>query len=143
MNKEIVVIGGSETGTEIGIYLATKGRKVNVMTRQGMLCPETPHSHYVIMIMDYFKSIPTFSYTTFVRQYLSYENGKLRYRAKDGSEQTVPADFVVVCAGSKPRHQEAMAFAGCAGQVHYIGDCMTQGNVHDATLAAWRTANQI
>ena len=59
--EHIAVIGGSETGTEIGIYLATKGRKVNVMTRQGMLCPETPHSHYVIMIMDYFKSIPTFS----------------------------------------------------------------------------------
>ena len=78
-----------------------------------------------------------------MRQYLSYENGKLSYWAKDGSEQTVPADFVVVCAGSKPMHQEAMAFAGCAGQVHYIGDCMTQGNVHDATLAAWRTANQI
>lgn len=141
--EHVAVIGGSETGTEIGIYLAKKGRKVNVMTRQGMLCPETPHSHYVIMIMDYFKSIPEFSYTTFVRQYLSYENGKLRYRAKDGSEQTVPADFVVACAGSKPMHQEAMAFSGCAGQVHYIGDCMTQGNVHDATLAAWRTANQI
>lgn len=141
--EQVAIIGGSETGTELGIYLAKKGHKVNVMTRQGMLCPETPHSHYVIMIMDYFKSIPTFSYTTFVTQYLAYQDGFLHYLAKDGSEQTVPADFVVVCAGSKPMHQEAMTFAGCAGQVHYIGDCVSQGNVHDAALAAWRTANQI
>ena len=141
--EQVAIIGGSETGTEIGIYLAKKGRKVNVMTRQGMLCPETPHSHYVIMIMDYFKSIPTFSYTTFVKQYLSYQDGFLHYLATDGSEPTVRADYVVVCAGSAPMHQEAMEFADCAGQVHYIGDCVSQGNVHDATLAAWRTANRI
>ena len=141
--EHVAVIGGSETGTEIGIYLAKKDHLVNVMTRQGMLCPETPHSHYVIMIMDYFKSIPTFSYTTFVRQYLSYDGNMLHYLAKDGSEHTVQADYVVVCAGSTPMLQAAMEFAGCAGQVHYIGDCVTQGNVHDATLAAWRIANQI
>ena len=94
--EQVAIIGGSETGTEIGIYLAKKGRKVNVMTRQGMLCPETPHSHYVIMIMDHFKSIPTFSYTTFVKQYLSYQDGFLHYLAKDWQRANRPGRF---CGG--------------------------------------------
>lgn len=143
MPEKVAVIGGSETGTEVGIFLAEQGHKAHVMTRQGMLCQETPHSHYVIMIMDYFKANPNFSYTTFVKQYLSYENGKLRYMDKSGTTQEIDADYVVVCAGSQPLHQEAISFNGCASRVHYIGDCVKQGNVHEATLAAWRTANQI
>ncbi len=139
----VAVIGGSETGTEMGIFLAEQGRHVNVLTRQGMLCPETPHSHYVIMIMDYFKSIPEFSYTTFVKQYVKYENGALYYLDKQGNPQTTEADYVVVCAGSEALQEKAMAYHGCANRVHYIGDCTKQGNVHEATLAAWRAANQI
>lgn len=143
MPEKVAVIGGSETGTEVGIFLAEQGHKAHVLTRQGMLCPETPHSHYVIMIMDYFKANPNFAYTTFVKQYLAFENGKLRYMDKSGTEQELDADYVVVCAGSQPLHQEAISFDGCANRVHYIGDCVKQGNVHEATLAAWRTANQI
>ena len=143
MPEKVAIIGGSETGTEVGIFLAEQGHKAHVLTRQGMLCPETPHSHYVIMIMDYFKANPNFAYTTFVKQYLAFENGKLRYMDKSGTEQELDADYVVVCAGSQPLHQEAISFDGCANRVHYIGDCVKQGNVHEATLAAWRTANQI
>lgn len=143
MPEKVAVIGGSETGTEVGIFLAEQGHKAHVLTRQGMLCPETPHSHYVIMIMDYFKANPNFAYTTFVKEYLGFENGKLRYLDKNGTVSEIEADYVVVCAGSRPMQQEAMAFHGCADRVHYIGDCVKQGNVHEATLAAWRTANQI
>ena len=143
MPDKVAIIGGSETGTEVGIFLAEQGHKAHVLTRQGMLCPETPHSHYVIMIMDYFKANPNFAYTTFVKQYLAFENGKLRYMDKSGTEQELDADYVVVCAGSQPLHQEAISFDGCANRVHYIGVCVKQGNVHVATLAAWRTANQI
>ncbi len=143
MLEKVAIIGGSETGTEMGIFLAEQGHKTHVLTRQGMLCPETPHSHYVITIMDYFKANPNFSYTTFVKQYLAFENGTLCYMDKSGDIRYIEADYVVVCAGSRPLHQEAISFDGCANRVHYIGDCITQGNVHDATLAAWRTANQI
>ncbi len=143
MPEHVAVIGGSETGTEVGIFLAEKGHQVTVLTRQGMLCPETPHSHYVIMIMDYFKALKNFAYKTFVRQYQSFSDGTLTYQNKDCAAESVRADFVVVCAGSLPLRDKAMEFDGCANRVHYIGDCVKQGNVHEATLAAWRTANQI
>lgn len=143
MPEKVVVIGGSETGTEAGIFLAEQGRTVNVMTRQGMLCPETPHSHYVIMIMDYFKANPNFSYTTFVKEYISFDGKVLKYRDKNGDISQIDAGYVVVCAGSEANIEKAMSFAGCANRVHYIGDCAKAANVHEATLAAWREANQI
>lgn len=143
MPEKVVVIGGSETGMEVGIFLAEQGRQVNVMTRQGMLAPETPHSHYIIMIMDYFKAMPNFEYTVFVKQYTRFDQQGLHYIDKNGDEQVIDAQFVVVCAGSQTNYDAAMSFEGCANRVHYIGDCVKAANVHEATLAAWRAANQI
>ncbi len=62
---------------------------------------------------------------------------------KDGEEQTVAADTVIVAAGMRPRLDEAMSFAGCAPVWEQIGDCVAAANVRMAVRSGYDAANRI
>ena len=59
---------------------------------------------------------------------------------KDGKEETISADSVVLCAGMKPKAQEADTFFGCADEVSEIGDCVRARTVEWATKEAYYAA---
>jgi pyruvate/2-oxoglutarate dehydrogenase complex dihydrolipoamide dehydrogenase (E3) component len=140
---EIVVIGGSETGTETGMHLAEKGHHVTVMTRQGMLAADAPHAHYVVMMMDAYEKLPNFDYVRYLQKYEKVDPKGVTYIDRDGKEQFLPADLVVLSGGVEPVPEACARFYGSGDHVHYIGDCYRAGDVHKAVTAGWATANQI
>ena len=140
---EIVVIGGSETGTETGMYLAERGHHVTVMTRQDMLAADAPHAHYVVMMLDAYEKLEGFDSVRSLKQYIRVDNKGVAYIDKDGKEQFVPADLIVLSGGVAPVPAETAKFYGSGGHVHYIGDCYRAGDVHKAVTAGFATANQI
>ncbi len=141
--KDIVVIGGSETGTETGMYLAEKGHQVTVMTRQGMLAEDAPHAHYVVMQMDAYEAMPNFRRIRYVKRYISIDSDGVRYVDQDGQEQMIPCQMVVLSGGVDPRPADAAAFYGAGLHTHYIGDCCRPGDVHKAVTAGYGIACQI
>ena len=141
--KEIVVIGGSETGTETGMYLAEKGHHVTVMTRQDMLAADAPHAHYVVMMLDAYENLPGFDYVRQIRKYTKVDSKGVTYIDKDGQEKFIPADLIVLSGGVAARPEEAQKFYGSGKHVHYIGDCYRPGDVHKAVTAGFATGNQI
>lgn len=140
---EIVVIGGSETGTETGMYLAEKGHHVTVMTRQAMLAADAPHAHYVVMMLDAYENLEGFDYVRKLREYTSVTDKGVTYIDEDGKEQFVPADLVVLSGGVDPVPADCAKFYGSGEHVHYIGDCLRPGDVHKAVTAGFAVGNQI
>ena len=141
--KEIVVIGGSETGTETGMYLAEKGHHVTVMTRQDMLASDAPHAHYVVMMLDAYENLSGFEYVRQLQKYIKLDKNGVAYFDKDGEEKFIPADLIVLSGGVAPVPEETTKFYGAGKRVHYIGDCYRSGDVHKAVTAGFATANQI
>ena len=140
---EIVVIGGSETGTETGMHLAERGHHVTVLTRQAMLAQDAPHAHFVVMMMDAYEHLEGFDYARSVREYVSVTPEGVTYVDEKGEEKFVPAQLVVLSGGVAPMPEESAAFYGAGGHVHYIGDCYRPGDVHKAVTAGFATGNQI
>ncbi len=140
---EIVVIGGSETGTETGMYLAEKGHHVTVMTRQDMLAADAPHAHYVVMMLDAYENLEGFEYVRSLQKYVSVDENGVTYLDKDGRERYIPADLVVLSGGVGAVPEECAKFYGSGKHIHYIGDCYRPGDVHKAVTAGFATGNQI
>lgn len=141
--NKIVIVGGSETGTETGMYLAENGHNVTVMTRQGMLSADAAHAHYVVMQMDAYDEMDNFKYHRYVRKYLSIDEGGVDFIDEHGNRQREDADLVVISGGVEPMPAEAISFYGAGKRTHYIGDCVRAGDVHKAVTSGFAVANQI
>ncbi len=139
----IVVIGGSETGTETGMYLAENGHHVTVLTRQGMLVSDGPGAHFHSMFREAYMALENFSYDRYVRSYCSIDKTGVTYINHNGDKTTVPADYVVFATGTKPNHDLCQSLYGAAPHTRYIGDCYRAGDVHKALTAGMAAANQI
>lgn len=140
---EIVVIGGSETGTETGMHLAEKGHHVTVMTRQAMLAQDAPHAHFVVMMMDAYEHLKGFDYARKIQKYVSVTPKGVTYIDENGQEQYVPADLVVLSGGVAATPDLCAQFYGSGKHMHYIGDCYRPGDVHKAVTAGFATGSQI
>lgn len=140
---EIVVIGGSETGTETGMHLAEKGHHVTVMTRQAMLAQDAPHAHFVVMMMDAYEHLKGFDYARKIQKYVSVTPKGVTYIDENGQEQFVPADLVVLSGGVAATPDLCAQFYGSGKHMHYIGDCYRPGDVHKAVTAGFATGSQI
>ena len=140
---EIVVVGGSETGTETGMYLAEHGHHVTVMTRKDMLADDAPHAHYVVMMMDAYLNQQGFDYVRKVRKYTKVDPSGVTYLDENGEEQFIPADLVVLSGGTSAVPDKCAEFYGVGKRIHFIGDCYRAGDVHKAVTAGWAVANQI
>lgn len=140
--KDIVIIGGSETGVETGMYLAENGHNVTVMTRQSKLAPDAAQAHYVSMLRDAYQALPTFKWLTEVK-YDSIDEQGVVYTDKEGQKQRIDCGLIVCCTGTKSRPDDCAKFYGSGRFTHYIGDCIRPGDVHQAVSEGYGRANQI
>jgi 2,4-dienoyl-CoA reductase-like NADH-dependent reductase (Old Yellow Enzyme family)/thioredoxin reductase len=142
LGHQVVVIGGSEIGTETALYLAQKGHQVTVLTRKKQLAPESHRVHYYDSFRmaweknENFRSL-TRATTTLV------ETGKVTYQDKAGEAHTLTCDSIVACGGMKPLTAEALAFAGTADEVLFAGDCEKQGNIQKAIKSSYTAAVEV
>ncbi len=142
LGKTIVVIGGSESGSETGLYLAQNGHRVTVLTRQKVLAPEAAQVHYVEMLHNACKAEPNFSHITEATTTRIEEDGVV-YIDTAGQEHKLLCDDVILSGGVKPAMDEAMKFYGAAERFYLIGDCNQPGSIQTCMRSAFATASQI
>ncbi len=136
-----VVIGGSESGTEAGIYLAENGHETVVLTRQDILAPDATPIHYRETFEEYYATLPTFSFITGASA-TAIGDGYVEYRDRAGELRRIECDSVVALGGMQPHQQQAMALYPCADRFYMIGDCREVGNVFTANRTAYLAAHQ-
>ena len=139
--KRVVVIGGSESGTEAGLYLAENGHEVTVLTRQSGLALDATPIHYRETIQEFYAALPNFSYIPFAAA-TEVGDGFVFCTDKDGAEHRIECDSVVALGGMKPMQEEAMALAGFGGDFYMIGDCRQVGNIHTGARDAYAVTHQ-
>ena len=140
--KDVVVIGGSESGTEAGMYLAENGHNVTVLTRQSTLAPDATPIHYREMMDEYAGTLERF-HAIMNATTLEIGHGYVKYADVNGAEQTIACNDVVALGGMRAMQKEAMDFYGIARETYIIGDCRKSGNVHECTRSAFAVASQI
>ncbi|MBE6991383.1 MAG: FAD-dependent oxidoreductase [Ruminococcaceae bacterium] len=141
--EKIVVIGGSEIGVDTGMYLAENGHEVTVMSRQRGLASDANRPHYLSMVQAKWRSIPTFHECCGVKEYVSIDEGSVNYIDREGNEQKLEADLVLMASGAKPRPAAMKEFYGIAKNTQYIGDCFKVQNMHFAVQHGFAAASQI
>lgn len=142
LGRRVVVVGGSETGTETGMYLAENGHQVVVLTRQDRLAYDATPVHYVEMVRHAWEQLEGFSFITHATT-TAIEKGVVTYRDVQGVEHRLECDDVVLAAGMRPRWEEAMRFHGTADRFFVIGDCHEVGSIHTSIRSAYGAASQL
>lgn len=142
MGHEVVVVGGGEIGVEMGLFLAKQGHQVTLLEMGPILSPESVPVHFRSIFEQAFNHQPGFSYRLNARVIRIAEGG-VTYLDVEGNENTVGASCVVLAAGMKPRHTEAMRFFNGECRVHVIGDCNKVGCIQTAMRSAYALANNL
>jgi pyruvate/2-oxoglutarate dehydrogenase complex dihydrolipoamide dehydrogenase (E3) component len=142
LGKRVVVVGGAETGTETGMYLAENGHEVTVLTRQGRLASDATPVHYAEMVRHAWEQMANFSFITHATT-TAISQGKVTYRDLHGDERTLEADDVILAGGMSPCHDEALKFYGSADRFFMIGDCSGVGSVQSSIRSAFGAASQL
>jgi 2,4-dienoyl-CoA reductase-like NADH-dependent reductase (Old Yellow Enzyme family)/thioredoxin reductase len=142
LGKRVIVVGGSETGTETGMYLAEHGHDVTVLTRNSRLAYDATPVHYVEMVRHVWERMENFHYLTDVVT-TSVAKGTVTYKGPDGVEKTLEADDMVLSGGMEPRYDEAVAFFGSADRFFLIGDCSGVGSVQTCMRTALGAVSQL
>ncbi len=141
MGRRCVVIGGSESGTEAGMYLAENGHDTLVLTRQDGLALDATPIHYREIMQEFYGKLENFRYITGASA-TAVGDGWVEYTDREGKTCRVECDSVVALGGMRPCQEEAMALYPCAGDFYMIGDCRQVGNIHTGSRDAYSASHQ-
>ena len=142
LGRRCVVIGGSESGTEAGLYLAENGHEVVILTRGETLAPDATPIHYRETIDEYYQSLEHISYVTGATT-TEIGDGYVEYRTAEGECVRVDCDDVVALGGMQPLWEEACGLYGVTADTYMIGDCQTVGNLHLCNRGAYAVVNNL
>ncbi len=141
LGRRIVVVGGSETGTETALYLAECGHDVTVVTRQQVLAPEAWCVHAYSLLHRRCKACENLTVLP-LTETVSLAPGRVTVRAASGG-RTIECDDIVACGGVQGLTEEAAAFTGSARRVINIGDSFAPGNIRSCSRMALAAAAKL
>ena len=138
VGKTVVVIGGGQVGCETALHLAQQGRDVTVLEMQEKILADASASYRnrLTRNMGYHENLKTVT----GGKCTGITDSGVTYVDKEGVEQTLPADSVVMAAGMKPRAAEAASLYSPNYRLHVVGDCEKAANVQKAIRAAFAAA---
>ena len=150
LGKNVIIIGGSEVGTETAMYLCGLGHNVTVLTRQKRLAHNASGLHYITMA--FVKAGPdnqavespaweAYDNLTGITgaETLKVDGNTVTYRTADG-EYTISGDSIVICGGMTPLTAEAFEYSGITTEFYAIGDCNGAGNLEVCNREAYSRA---
>lgn len=154
VGRSVIIVGGSETGVESGMYLAEHGHDVTILTRQDVLAKDAPPLHHLTMDHNGFDK------DGYIHTFASWENydnltsicnaqtvrvspTTVEYLLPDGTRHTATADEVLINGGVRPLVDEALLYAGCTAEFGMIGDCNHMKNMQAGIRDAFAKASQL
>ena len=155
LGKQVVIVGGSETGVETGMHLCEHGHEVTVLTRQSEIAHDASHLHAITMaIVTYdpndhheiikcaWEKYPQF-HSIVEANTVDVTPTSVTYTDKQGSIHTLTADSVVICGGMNSQRDEALQFYGCTDRFFMTGDCEKVANLQVGNRSAMGKVAQL
>ncbi len=135
MKGKIVVIGGGTIGSEMGLELAERGNEVHIVEITDKLA-EKGNMLYRIAIRQHMEKCETLHTMTETKCKEIRKDGVV-VEGKDGKEQFLEADYVLLATGLRSRKDLAHSFFGIVPETAMIGDCDRVAKVLEATNEAY------
>lgn len=140
VGKKIVIVGGGETGTECGLWLADDPeREITIIGRHDKLAEGVAPIHYYSVFENCWKAKSNF-HSILNAAVTAIEPNGVRYRTADGDEKQIEADTVIVSVGVEASLDEALEYAQANGAFYLLGDCEYVSNVRYALRSAYNIA---
>ncbi len=150
LGKKVIIVGGSEVGTETAMYLCGLGHDVTVLTRQGRLAHNASGLHYITMAFvkagpngEALEAAAWEAYDNLTgitgAETVKVDGNTVTYVDAQG-EHTISGDSIVICGGMTPRTSEAFDYAGLTTEFYAIGDCNGAGNLEVCNREAYSRA---
>lgn len=127
VGQRVVIIGGGLVGAETGIHMLELGKDVTIVEMTDRIAMDCAGSHHEA-IMSRLKRADVRMNTKCVKV---TEDAVVV--EKDGVEETLPADTVILAAGMKALTKEAYALGPDVLDFAVIGDAVAPGKIQDAT----------
>lgn len=128
VGKKVVVIGGGLAGCEEGLELAWKGHEVSVVEMKDGLAKDAPYIHWR-HLLEKMEGVVT-SYCS--AKVLSVEDQGVKITDKEGREQLLEADTVLIAAGMKGTLPQYEKWNDLAEEVIFVGDCRKASKILEA-----------
>ena len=137
--KSAVVVGGGLVGCELAIYLKERGTDVTILEMLPALNHggNVAHVNSVIWRLEQLE-IPLILNTKALKITAEGVVGE----GPDGT-QLYKGETVIVAAGRRPLWAQAEPLRDCAIEFYQVGDCLSAGNIMNATMSAFFAARDI
>ena len=140
--KDVVVIGGGETGLDTGLHLSEKGHNVTVLEASDTLAKQAMRAHFYESLMDFLHTHPNCKTILQATCNGITEDG-VTYIDAGGKQQSVKAGSVVLAVGMMPKHDVALQFAGTGNRFYRVGDCYEARDLRTSIRSAFGTASML
>jgi pyruvate/2-oxoglutarate dehydrogenase complex dihydrolipoamide dehydrogenase (E3) component len=135
----VAVIGGGLVGCETAQYLAARGKRVTIIEMLEQIGADIPLTIRSAVIENLKESgIQT---EASARAVEFNDEGVVIER--DGDEQVICVDAVVLAVGQKPRQDLAKKLEGQVKEIHVVGDCAKVRKLRDAIHEGARAGREI
>ena len=127
--QRVVIIGGGLVGCETAEFLAEKGKTVTIIEMLNEIAVGVNISFKIGLI----NRLTAGGVTMFTGAKCQAINEKyVMVTAKDGKEQAIEANSVVLSVGAKPNIKLFKALKDLVPEIHLVGDCVEPRRIIDA-----------
>lgn len=141
VGNKVIVVGASLVGCDTALYLAQKGKKVSVIKiRPGTEVAEDINQiNRATLLEQLAQNGVNFLFDRVIKEFTA---GGVLVTDKDGKQQMIEADTIVLALGAKPENNLAKHLKGKVDELYVIGDCVSPRKIgdamHEGFVAGWR-----
>jgi len=137
--ERVAILGGGLVGSELAIYLAGMGRKVEIVEMAPALGDGGNMLHGLAIRLELARKNVTVNLSV---KAVEITDKGLVGEGPDGTK-LFEADTVVYAVGQAPLRGEAVALQSAAPEFYQIGDCLSPKNIPEATRTAYSITRDI
>jgi 2-enoate reductase len=142
VGKTVIIIGGGMLGSELAHFLAEKGKKVILTTRQAQIGYDMEIAHFIVLI-DKLMKAGIQIHTQKLLQEVTDDGVLMLDLARLGEKLSLKGDNVIIMGGLQPDAALYQALKDQGLAVYAIGDCIQPRGIHEAIYEGHLAARSI
>lgn len=135
VGARVAIIGGELVGCEVADFLADAGRKVTLIRRGAELALKVNLTTREQLL--YRLAVKEVTIMTEI-EYREITGDGVAIIDKNGKEQTIKADTVVLATGTRPNTELLHILEGRVSEVYPVGDCVEPRNILESMKEGYR-----
>ena len=137
--KRVAIVGGGFAGCELGLTLVERGKRVAIIEKSGRIGYDVGLVHRWVWMKQLREAGARLEKQTDVAE-VTDKGVRI---SREGSEDLIEADTVVLAGGLVPNAALAEELSGRGFAVHPIGDCAEPGRLLEAVAAGFLAGHEI